>query len=380
MTALLGGCALPDSGPSASEVANGAAGTGADGAAIQNYELVDVDANVVAILKSRVPDSFYARFGDYRPPVEPVIGLGDLVRVTIWESGAGGLFSADGGVDHISTGSKSATIPDQPVGRDGNITVPYAGNIRVLGSTPHQVQARIVHALTGQAIQPQVLVTISRQVSSDATVIGEGTAGAVVPLAAGGSRILDAIAQAGGVHTPVYETEVRIARGGRTVSETLSTIMAQPREDIYLRPGDVVTLVHHPRTFIAIGATGANAQIAFDSDRMTLADALGKAGGLQDYRADPAGVFVFRYEDAEIARRIRPASALSNGAERVAFVYRLNMRDPGTLLVAQGFPMFEHDILYASNSPYVAAQKVAQIFGSVSQPVTMGASIRSAVR
>ncbi len=54
-------------------------------------------------------------------------------------------------------------IPEQTVGRDGGITVPYAGRIRVAGKTTRAVQQTIEKALEGKAIQPQVLVNVTRR-------------------------------------------------------------------------------------------------------------------------------------------------------------------------------------------------------------------------
>ena len=378
--ALSGCSALPDSGPSTDAVLNGAAQTAPDGAAIQNYELADIDPSVIEALSVRSPGSLAKRFGDYRPPIDPVIGVGDVVRITIWEAGSGGLFSSTPIVGQFSTGANSATIPDQSVGRDGTITVPFAGRVRAVGLSPSRLQARIAAALNGKAIQPQVLATVVKQISADATVVGESTGGAVVPLASGGTRVLDAIAQAGGIHTPLFETEVRLSRGGRTEAVPVSTIVSNPRENVYLRPGDTVAIVRKPRAILALGATGGSSQIPFDSDHMTLADALAKAGGLQDYRADPAGVFVFRFESNAVAARLRPGSPLVATRARVPFVYRLNLRDPTGMLLAQHFPMFDGDMLYVSNSPYVSIQKATQIFNNVAQPITAGATLRTALK
>src|SRR6202045_813283 len=87
--AFAGCSSISGSGPSAGAVAE-EAGTGV----APRYELVDIDSSVVEILRHRGPASFLAHFGDYRPSIEPRIGIGDTVAVTIWEAGAGGLFSA----------------------------------------------------------------------------------------------------------------------------------------------------------------------------------------------------------------------------------------------------------------------------------------------
>ncbi|MGH6869333.1 MAG: polysaccharide biosynthesis/export family protein, partial [Methylocella sp.] len=202
--AVAGCSAISGSGPSAGDVAD-EAGTGA----APRYELVDIDPRVVETLRHRGPDSFLSHFGDYRPSVEPRIGIGDTVSVTIWEAGAGGLFSAPLVADRFSTGSKSATIPDQVVGRDGAITVPYAGRIPVAGRTTRAVQTIVEHALQGKAIQPQVLVNVTHSVSNTVTVTGEVVNGARVPLSVKGDRVMEVIAAAGGIRAPVNETYVQ---------------------------------------------------------------------------------------------------------------------------------------------------------------------------
>ena len=187
-------------------------------------------------------------------------------------------------------------IPEQIVGRDGGITVPYAGRVQVAGQTARAVQSTIEKALEGKAIQPQVLVNVVHPISDMVSVSGEVTMGARVPLSVKGDRLLDVVAAAGGVRAPVNETYVELSRGGKTWREPLSRIIENPRENIYMRPNDVLTLVREPQTFIAYGATLRDAEIPFEADGISLAQALAKAFGLQDNRSDASGVFVFRYE------------------------------------------------------------------------------------
>src|SRR5690606_27875143 len=115
-----------------------------------------------------------------------------------------------------------------------------------------------------------------------------------------GDRLLDVIATAGGIRAPVNETFVQLSRGGRTVRVAMSRIVGDPRENIFMRPDDVVTLVRDPQKVVLYGATGRNAEAAFEADQMSLAEGLAKAGGLLDHRADPGGVFVLRYEQPAI--------------------------------------------------------------------------------
>ena len=185
---------LPGQGPLADDVAKGA--TSNEGTA--RYVLVDVNEATIGILALHAQPTFTRHFGDYRGAVSPVIGVGDSVAVTVWEAAAGGLFSAPS-IGGVTAGSHSAVIPEQVVARDGAITVPYANRVRVAGLTPPQVEKSIVRNLTGKAIEPQALVTVTKSVTNSATVTGEVTNGARVPLTAKGDRVLDVIASAGGV-------------------------------------------------------------------------------------------------------------------------------------------------------------------------------------
>jgi polysaccharide export outer membrane protein len=364
---------LPDSGPSAQVVAQQA-----NLEQQAQYELVDIDASVIEAMRRRHYDSFSAHFGDRKLSAEPVIGVGDAVVVTIWEASSGGLFSSPLVTDKISVGSNSAMIPEQVVGRDGGITVPYAGRIHVAGKTTRAVQASVEKALQGKAIQPQVLVSVTHAASNSVSVGGEVANGARVPLSVKGDRLLDAIDAAGGVRAPVNETFVELSRGSTTSRLPLTRIIENPSEDIYLHPNDVVTLVRDPQTFIAYGATGRNAEIPFEADGINLAQALAKAGGLEDTRSDPRGVFIFRYESNDVLRAIRPYSPLIGRGRLVPVVYRLNLADPNSLFLEQSFPITNRDLVYVSNAPSTEVQKVFAILGGGVNTLGAAASIATA--
>jgi polysaccharide biosynthesis/export protein len=370
---FLSGCSsIPTSGPSANDVVEQA---GAAPAA-PHYAFVDIDSSVVETLRHRAPDSLFAHFGDYRPSVEPRIGIGDTVTATIWEASAGGLFSAPLVSDKFTTGSNSATIPEQVVGRDGAITIPYAGRVHVIGLTTQAVQAIVEKALQGKAVQPQVLVNVVRSPGNSVTVTGEVMTGARIPLSVNGDRLLDVLAAAG-EKAPVNETYVQLSRGSSSVRVALSRVMTNPRENIFMRPNDIVALIRDPQTFIAYGATGLNHEIPFDAEGINLAQALAKAGGLQDSRSDPQGVFVFRYEPENVARSLGVNSALIEHGRLTPIVYRLNLREASGLFYAQSFRIANRDLVYVSNAPLYEIDKALQIFTTVLAPAGSAASVYS---
>lgn len=382
VAAALAGCANPSAGPSSEEILSQSTAqvTTPEGQVlgpVARYELVEMSDPVLAILARRGPDSLRSSFGDYRPSSEPTIGVGDYISVTIWEAAPGGLFSGPAVLGPVNAGSKSATMPEQPVARDGSISVPYAGRIRVAGQYPRDVEKVVERALDGKAIQPQVIVNITRPVSSSVTITGEVAGGARVPLSVRGDKVLDVIATAGGLRAaPSYETFVQLTRGNRTARVPFTRIMSDPRENIYLRPDDVVAVLREPQYYMAVGATGANAQVPFEAGGVTLSQAIAKVGGLQDFRADPKGVFVFRYEPDAIARLLRPGSSLL-GQGAVPVVYRIDMSDPNNIFLAQRFRMFHRDVLYISNSPNYDARKTLDMINAAMLPVANLASVAS---
>ncbi len=380
----LTGCgSLPASGPSTSDVT--AQEVGKDDQ--PQYMLVDITPRTIETLRRRGFGSLYAQFGDRRISTEPVIEVGDSLTVTVWEAAAGGLFSSPAaatptGASGVGTGSNSATIPEQVVGRDGGITVPYAGRIHVVGRTTRAVQDQIEHALEGKAIQPQVLVNITRTAGDAVSVGGEVANGARVPLSVKGDRLLDVLAVAGGVRAPVNETFVELSRGSKTSRIPLINVVNNPSENIYMHPGDTLTLVRDPQTFIALGAMGQNAEIPFQADGISLAQALAKSGGLRDERSDPRGVFVFRYEPESVARQLAPTSPLVESGRLTPVVYRLDLANPNGMFLEQSFHVANRDVIYVSNSPSTEVQKVFGIIsggigtvGSIASTASAGASI-----
>jgi polysaccharide export outer membrane protein len=374
LACVVAGCsALPTAGPTAHDL---------KGQEVKDnqtqFGLVDIDDGVVAVLLAEPTESFHARFKKYGRPPQPKIGIGDGLVVSIWEAAGGGLFSASP-TDHVSAGSRSVTIPEQIVSRDGAISVPFAGRVPVAGRLPAEVQRIIEHRLSEKAIEPQVIVTLTKSFSNSATVTGEVVAGARVPLSLKGDRLLDLIAAVGGARAPVYETFVRLSRDGITATIPMEALVSNPAENIYAQAGDVLTLVRLPQTFTAFGATGANAQFQFSSEKMTLVEALAKAGGLQDFRSDPAGVFLFRFEPPKIVNALgRPQLRTGPGGSSPV-VYRLDLRAAKSYFLAQRFPLRDKDIIYVANADLNELQKFFTLLNTLTGPVITGIVVKSAV-
>lgn len=371
------GCSnLAGSGPSSAQI--DAASKARQGEPVR-FALIDVSPGTVEAMEKWGRPSLQGGFGDVRRPAAQTIGVGDSIQVVIWEAAAGGLFSASG-LDRQSPGSRSSTIPEQAVGSDGMVTVPYAGRIRVAGHSTSQVEAAIVAGLKDKASEPQALVTVTKNVSNTVTVIGEVTNGARVPLTARGDRILDVIAAAGGIRVPIHEVFLTLVRQDQTVRVPMQAILAQPTENIFVLPGDVVTVARDPQTFTAAGATGQNAVIPFDSIGISLEEAIARAGGLNDQRADPQGVFVIRFEDAQRYDQLGVGRPSPGPSAQIPVIYRVNMRDPNSFFLARRFYMRNKDVLFVSNAPLAELQKVFGVINTLIVPGATAVAVTAAAR
>jgi polysaccharide export outer membrane protein len=372
--AALGGCStLPTAGPTTGQVVDQSVKDDQT-----RFDIVDVDDNVVSTLLARPGESFRTRFQKYGKPPDPKIGIGDTISVTIWEASAGGLFGS-AVTTGVTPGSRSVTIPEQVVTRDGAITVPFADRIPVAGKSPLEVQHFIEQRLADKAIEPQVIVIIAKSVTNAATVSGEVVNGARVPLSLNGDRLLDLIALAGGAKSPVYETFVRLTRDAVTVTIPMEALVSNPAENIYAWPGDVLTLVRLPQTFSVFGATGQNTQVSFNAEKVTLAEALAKAGGLQDLRADPAGVFLFRFEPPDVVDALKARALATGPGGSSPIVYRLDLSDANSYFFAQRFPVEDKDIIYVANARLNELQKFFTLLNTVTGPVITGIVVKGSV-
>ena len=201
---------------------------------------------------------------------------------------------------------------------------------------------------------------------------GEAVSGARVPLSPGGDRLLQVIAAAGGASAPVHEVFVRLSRGGVTATVPMTKLVSDPAEDIFARPGDVLTLVRIPQTFTVFGATGRNDEVAFDAENISLSEALGKSKGLRDDLADPTGAFLFRYEPNSIVRALdQPVATRSlDGSSPVA--YRFDLKDGNSYFLARQFPVRDKDLIFVADAGAVQVQKLFTLLSTITGPIVTG--------
>jgi polysaccharide export outer membrane protein len=351
------------------------------------YALVPVTPVVLGILSQANPRLVNA-FMDSRPPSEISFGVGDTVGVTIFESAAGGLFIPS---EASVRPGNFIELPNQLVDNSGYITVPYAGPIQAAGRTPQQVQEEIVQKLKARAIEPQAVVTLISQQTSLISVLGDVNAPARFPANHAGERILDAITRAGGPKSQGYDTWVLLDRRGHRGIAPFGALVYEPSNNIWAHPGDTLYLYREPQTFVVVGATRAiptgvpgtgQAQLDFGAWRLSLAEAIAKAGGLRDEQADPRSIFLYRGETRAVAERLG-VNCSRFDTPIIPIIYNINLRDPPGFFLATRFEVRNKDFIYIANAPSVDTSKVLDyirlITGTINDPIVAANNVTNIV-
>src|SRR5882757_610607 len=211
------------------------------------------------------------------------------------------------------------------------------------------------------------------------SVLGEGRS-ARIPAAATPERLLDVISRAGmsgtggtAAGSAGAETWVLLERNGRRAIAPFGALVYEPANNIYVHPNDTIYLYREPQTFLSFGAVGTQQQVPFGAWRLSLAEAISKAGGLLDTQADPASLFLYRGEARDVAEAMGIDCRPYEGPV-IPVIYTINLRDPAGYFLASSFEIRNKDILYASNAFSVESTKfmtyLTTINTTIQAPIT----------
>jgi polysaccharide biosynthesis/export protein len=310
---------------------------------LSGFTLIKITAqNVVNYREIATGDS--AGTGGIPGAPEIRLNPGDVVRIHISESTAGGLFAP------VASGG---TLYDNVrVDGDGTITIPYAGKIKASGLTLPSLAERIRAKVVGVTFDPQVYAELISGRGSSVLISGDVKNPGRISMLDGPGTIIDVINKAGGPIHASHEEDVVIRRGNKVKRLPLDTIMNG--NNASLRAGDEITLVPHLKVFNALGATNKTGQMEFPQANINLQDAISIAGGLSDAKASNKGVFVFRLSekrawlDADNKWRDGPA------------IFEFDFSKPETMFLAQTFAMQPDDTVYVTVAPAIEWIKTLQ--------------------
>ncbi len=358
---LVAACGLPRSGPNKNEIFKGSVLEGGDAFVVTVNDRVTRATSIVPAY------GFGAAFSRADVIGSDLIAPGDVLGLTIFENVRDDPLLGN-------TGQRVSALDQVQVDGQGFIFVPYAGRIKAAGQTPDGLRQIITEKLDTQTPDPQI--TVQRLAGDGATVSvsgGVGTQG-VFPIERPTRTLSGMLARAGGVILEPSAALVRITRGSHTGKVWLEDLYDNPSLDIALRPGDRIVVERDRRSFVALGATGSQSRIPFETQTLSAIEAIAQVGGLNTNVADPTGVFVFRNEPAEIANTVLGRTDLQ-GDQR--FIYVLDLTSPTGVFEARDFVVRDGDTVYVTEAPFLQWTKTLAAFNGTATAANSVAGLGS---
>ena len=352
LVALVAACGLPRTGPNKGEIFSGSVQRQGDAFVISVNDRVTRATAISPAL------GFSDAFKNAAILGSDMIRPGDTLGLTIWENVDQGLF-----------GTSPAPLQEVQVDGAGFIFVPYAGRIRAAGNTPEALRRIITEKLQDQTPEPQVEVRRAAGDGATVSLIGRVSAQGVFPIERPTRTLSAMLARAGGVSIEPEIAQLTVIRGDQRSQVWLNDLYKHPEFDIALRAGDRILVEEDTRAFTALGATGTQTRVPFESQTLSALEAIAQVGGLSANAADPTGVFVLRNEPAEIANRVLGRDDLQ-GAQRL--IYVLDLTKPNGMFMARDFVIRDEDTLYVTEAPFTQWSKaIAALTGSLSAVNTL---------
>ena len=178
--------------------------------------VVLVGCESAPVLPARIPED---------PPMDTyVIGIPDLLAVTVW------------GQPDLSG--------EVLVRRDGKISLALAGDTVASGRTPEELAREIEKGLARFVAEPRVNVAVVEMRSQVISVIGGGIQKSGVLELRSDMRVVDAIAEMGGLTPFAKQRQIRVLRGEESYPFDYTAFMRgeAPQTNFLLAPGDTIVV------------------------------------------------------------------------------------------------------------------------------------------
>lgn len=317
-----------------------------DPASTVNIPITPIDLSLVKKMKAAQPvvtgdpnASLYGKAGAYK------LGVGDVLQVTVWDHPE--LVAALGQPPQQTRTADAA--PGFVVDADGNLQFPYVNRpLHVAGKTEGQVQRELYQELSKVFVKPQVTVRVASFRASQVYIDGDvRTPGSQqindIPM-----TLTEAIGRAGGFATTADQSRVTLIRDGVTYHINMAGMTSKGKSpsDIMLKPGDALRIDSREDNGVYVmGEVSKPATvIPMRNGKLTLSDAVSQAGSFNPETSDPKQVYVIR-----------------NGQSDQPEVYHLDARSPVSMLLANGFELQPHDVVYVDNNGLVRFSRVLNL-------------------
>ncbi len=254
------------------------------------------------------------------------IGAHDVLDITVW--------------DHPElTSPGGERRPTELIGHvvqdDGTLFFPYAGTINAAGKSVGEVRQTLIARLTKYIENLQLDVRVIDYRSQRVYVVGEVNTPGIqavndIPL-----TIAEAINRSGGLTTNADLANATVSRGGKTITIDLLALYENGdiAQNLLLRDGDVLSVPDRSlnKVFVLGEVNKQSAQL-INRGRLTLAEALTDAGGVNFTTSNPEQIFVIR------GKLPKPE------------IFHLDGTSPDALILADRFPLQPRDVVYVDTA------------------------------
>jgi len=312
------------------------------------FDVIDLTPTTIANYRQPPPVDRPSTVSNLSAGSRISVAPGDAIKVRIFEPYEGSIFptiqrpGADFGVQRVTD--------------DGTINVPFVGTVKVAGLDLNQIEKKIAQqvATSGKAQDPQVIVEFVADRTHTVMVSGDVRQPGRVSLLEGVRTVVEAINKAGGpsgvggqggTGVGANQLEVVMRRNGQIILQSqYSDLLAGA--DVGLQKNDEIVVRPNARMFTVLGAVVKAGNVDMPKHTISLLEAMGMVGGLNDARANKTGVYVFRMGD------------LQNNPTARARVFRLDLYQPVSIFIAQQFPVQPKDVVYITNAPLYEYDKI----------------------
>lgn len=270
-----------------------------------------------------------AELTEYRPQSYE-IQAGDTLLVTVWDHPE---LTAPAGTQQSAASNGRLVYPD------GTMFYPYVGTLKVQGMTIEELRRTLTSRLSKYLRDPQVDVGVT---GNGGQVVLEGAFTNTAPQ--GVSTVPLTVSKAvgaGGINVEQADLSgLTLIREGRRYNIDLDRLNRQEGSgDIYLKPGDRLYLPFNDRKQVyVLGEVQRPQALTFKTSDMSLTQALGRAGGLNQVTSNGDEVYVIRGVDA--------ANLASQTSGNGATVYHLPAKSASAFALASSFSLRAGDVVF----------------------------------
>lgn len=254
----------------------------------------------------------------------------------------------------IPAGSyRSAEESGYKVEADGTLYFPYAGVVSVAGKNLSQIRVLLTKKLSRYIENAQLSVRVASFASQRVYVVGEVKSPGSYPIRDIKPTVLELVNQAGGFSVESDRQKITLTRAGKVYNIDLQSLYegGDVSQNIVLHDGDIVNIPDRSANQVfVLGEVASPGTLVMNKKRMSLAEALSSAGGLNQNTASPGYVYVMR------------------GAEeqQEPEVFHLDIRSPHAMILAERFALNARDVVYVDTASVVRWNRfISNIVGTV---------------